>query len=203
MSCHIHQELRCRAAVAWSILALSATGVSAQEVGPLPSVLTRADLQSVEAEALSYPERPPSHLDPLWWTENEMPGSENRQCLDVPPEGPVRSGDFALWYNSLHRPRAGEVHKVAWAPSENSSDMSLRVRARLIGDPNASIDVRSGIARTISEGHPSGADDRFFFFASGTTFSKAGEWVVVATSGRNWGCFVFLVTEAHSIGPRP
>jgi hypothetical protein len=113
----------------------------------------------------------------------------------------VRSGDFVLWYNSLYRPRAGEEHKVAWAPSENSSEMALRVRARLIGDPTASITVDNGLGRTTMNDQPGEVDDRFFYFPSGTTFSKPGEWVVVATSGRNWGCFVFLVTEADSVGP--
>lgn len=181
------------------VLALAALPVSlgaqwrvSQNPIALPSLMTRADLQSIEAEALSHPTLPSSHIEPIYWRENVIPGSKDRRCVDVPQQGPVRSGDFVIWYGAPDWLRAGRVNKVAWGPSENSREMTLRVRGRLFGE-SASFDLTStSLGRALDE-------DRSFFFPSGTTFPKAGEWVVVATSGRNWGCFVFHVTDETSI----
>jgi hypothetical protein len=69
----------------------------------------------------------------------------------------------------------------------------LKVRAQLIGDSDASFFLENGLGRPSRPGEQPREDE--WFFPSGITFSKPGEWVVVATSGRNWGCFVFEVAQ--------
>jgi hypothetical protein len=181
-------------ATAYTLLTLFTTESSAQQFGALPTVIDRSDLRAVEAEARAHPELPASHLDPLWWRENEIPGTADRRCTAVPRQGPVRSGDFAIWYGSLSDVQSGRENKVAWAPTENSREMALTVRAQLIGDPSASVSLEHGLGRPYRPGEPPREDE--WFFPSGISFSKPGEWVVVATSGRNWGCFVFQVVQA-------
>jgi hypothetical protein len=180
-------------------LMVASGDISAQQLGSLPTVVDRSGLGLIEAEGGRYPELPPSHPDPLYWRD-DVEGTSERRCVAVPPTGPtagaIRSGDFMVTYNALWQPRVGEQHKVAWAPAENAPQMALQVRGQLMGDPAAPVVINSGLGRATRPGEPP-RDDQFFF-PSGVTFSKPGEWVMVATSGRNWGCFVFEVVQATS-----
>jgi hypothetical protein len=168
---------------------LGAQFVSSREANPLPLVTSRLDLALIEAEGLAHPRPPSSHLEPVSWHQQAIRGETERKCVDVPQPGPVRSGEFAVWANGLHEPWVGKQHKIAWMPSENAREMALRVRGRLIGDGNAFFDWTStAIGRTIG-------DNQDWFFPSGAVFPQVGEWVLVAESGNNWGCFVFQVLE--------
>jgi len=127
--------------------------------------------------------------EPTYWMEVPGAGTSERRCVEVPTPGPVRSGEFRLTYMPV-RPQAGRPHKIAWSPTDGSPSMSLQVRGRLVSDSESTLALRtSRIART------TGADDdTWYFFPSMIEFPASGEWVVVATSGANWGCFIFDVT---------
>lgn len=178
------------------LLALVPSCLGGQDLGPLPGVVERSDIRSVEAEGASHPALADTHIDPLYWRENRIPGTDDRRCIDAPVRGPVRSGDFVITYGPLGRPRAGEPYKIAWTPADNAREMSLQVRGQLLGDPQVSFDWRfSSVARPVHEEGTADAEVDDWFFPSGRAFPQAGEWVVVATSGRNWGCFILLVLQ--------
>jgi len=82
-------------------------------------------------------------------------------------------------------------YKVFWLPLHTPADIreTLRLRATRIGQPSDSIRIRVPAAGT--PGAPRSAAG----FPSGVTFPEAGQWVVVATAGSDWGCFLFNISS--------
>ena len=71
---------------------------------------------------------------------------------------------------------------------------TLLLRATRIGQPAESI--RTRIPAAGLPGAPSSAAG----FPSGVSFPEAGEWVVVATTGSDWGCFLFRISSVSFNG---
>jgi len=177
--------------------ALASQSVAAQEFASLPTTADRTELVAlIEDAGREHPSVSDGLWEPAYWLEVPGAGTSERRCVEVPAQGPVRSGDFRLTYMPI-RPQAGRPHKIAWSPTDDSPSMSLQVRGRLVSDPESSLALRtSRTART------TGADDdTWYFFPSMTEFPESGEWVVVATSGANWGCFIFDVTAPGAPAP--
>jgi hypothetical protein len=129
-------------------------------------------------------------------------GSSDRQCVDVGTNHEVRSGEFAvgpfdlfpemrlkalewggngvkLWWIPRHIP-------TSYPPPANSA--SLLVRATRL-DRSAGPRERSwsNWSRTVGSKPP------VLFFATNPPLTSSGRWMVVATAGPNWGCFVLEV----------
>jgi hypothetical protein len=92
--------------------------------------------------------------------------------------------------------RAGEVGKVWWAPLHYSHDMPpLLVRGRSLTNPRDTVRFTSArIAWPVFPGAKSVPEAELkYFFPSGITIPKPGRWLLIATSGANWGCFILTV----------
>ena len=122
-----------------------------------------------------------------------------RQCVISHETGPSISGEFTIGGNlggsqSLH---AGRIGKIWWSPLTKSERMPpLVVRGR---DLSTLTDTVRFTSPTIS--FPVGPvaaaapppSQRQYFFPSGFSVPRAGRWLVIATSGKNWGCFILTV----------
>src|ERR1051325_11099445 len=128
----------------------------------------------------------------------ENKGSENRKCVVGYEMGPIRSGEFVIG-GQLSGPRAmmhGRQGKVWWAPLHHAAEMPpLVVRGRNLENPSDTVRfTSSNIAWPVTPGGPRVQEsDREYFFPSGITIPTAGRWLLVATSGADWGCFILSV----------
>jgi len=98
---------------------------------------------------------------------------------------------------------AGQRGKIWWAPVHNSKNMPpLLVRGRNLTTMKDTVRFTlTGIAFPIpSSGARVPESERTYFFPSGTTLPTPGRWLVVATSGTNWGCFVLTVSATRHFG---
>lgn len=116
-------------------------------------------------------------------------GSAERRCVRVSQGRTLRSGDFVLGgeTGADHPPRPGRPAKLWWAPLLASGSMELLVAGthpasgdtlRLVSDRVA----YPGFPRVVGENED-------WFFPTVLTLEE-GLWVLVATSGDNWGCFL-------------
>jgi hypothetical protein len=185
-------------------VALAALAVQGSWGQSIPLTVAEA-----EGEGASFPHAaPPTVLQSLF--VGSFGGTSTRTCAPSPPDesmpgGSLRSGDIIIrsrltgqW--GLH---AGRAHKILWAPLHGPSDTSktvsfaewrkeaihhapLLIRAVRVGHPSDSV-------RQIVKGLTGGP--REFGFPSEVTFSTAGQWLVIARTDEDWGCFLLRVAE--------
>ena len=164
---------------------------------------------SAQAEGVSFPHAaPPTVLQSLF--SSPFGGTSERRCTpsqpdDSIPSGSLRSGDIIIRSRLTGRwgPHAARGHKILWMPLHGPADTStkisfadwrkkasahapLLIRAVRLGNPADSL--RQTVAGLT--GGP-----RQFGFPSEVTFPTAGQWLVVATTGEDWGCFLLTVAE--------
>jgi hypothetical protein len=95
-------------------------------------------------------------------------------------------------------PHANGSYKVLWLPLHDPRERrdALLLRGTRIGHPADSIRIRVPEAA---------ANPRATGFPSLVSFPKAGQWVVVATAGNDWGCFLVTMStvefDGFTIGP--
>ena len=121
-----------------------------------------------------------------------VPGSTERRCVDVGSEREVRSGDFVAGnfaaYSGIWARGSGKLywipHRLAWPDSSTP----LRVAAVPL-DPGSGPRVfeKRTSARTV------GVIPEVHFFPSGFRLPGKGTWMLVATAGPHWGCFIFTL----------
>ena len=182
-----------------AVAALAAHPCRAQSI-PLTVV-------AAEAEGAAFPHAAhPDVLQPLF--AGAFGGASERRCIPSPPDdsipgGSLRSGDIIVRSRLSGRwgPHARRGHKILWMPLHGPADTStrvsfaewrmkaaehppLRIRAVRVGHPADSL--RQTVSRLT--GGP-----RQFGFPSEVTFPTAGQWLVVASSGDDWGCFLLDV----------
>jgi len=117
--------------------------------------------------------------------------AEGRSCVVGQGSGPNRSGEFVIGGNLGGREAmvAGRVGKVWWSPMHHARDMPpLLVRGRSLTVPSDT--VRFATDQVASVG---GRLERQYFFPSGISVPQPGRWLLIATSGANWGCFILTV----------
>ena len=164
---------------------------------------------AAEAEGAAFPHgAPPTVVQYMFG--GPFAGTSERRCTMSPPDdsivgGSLRSGDIIIrsrltGYWGLH---AGRAHKILWMPLHGPADTSSRIsfaewrkkavlhaplliRAVRVGHPADSMrQTRTGLT-----GGP-----RQFGFPSTVTFPTAGQWLVVARTDDDWGCFLLNVAE--------
>lgn len=119
-----------------------------------------------------------------------------RKCATSYEMGPSTSGEFTIGGNlsGTMALRARQVGKIWWSPLTNSAKMPpLVVRGRDLSTLTDT--VRFSSSSTAFPVGPVGTarppeSQRQYFFPSGFSVPRAGRWLVIATSGKNWGCFI-------------
>jgi hypothetical protein len=174
-------------------------------VTPKPSQLissaTPTSIQTAEQEGATFPhadKEPP----PPSFQADQIIGSAERKCVEI-PVGLVpawrKSGEFtvggeigALW--------AGQEGKVPWGPFHDPARIgaTLVVRGSRLDEPGiTSRFVSSNYGWPIKElrqpARDSVVDREHAFYPSGFSLPSAGRWLLVATSGSDWGCFIVTV----------
>lgn len=156
---------------------------------PIGSQILRT-IQDAEAEGVVYPQ------GPLTGGVNDfrdVTGTSDRRCVETANNHDVRSGEFVAGPFDLYPKIWHEGHaKLYWMPlyvpakwPTTSDAFQLRVRASPIGPNSAPQTYRLvNWARTVGP-------DPALFFPSRTRLPSVGRWLLVATAGPNWGCFVF------------
>ena len=170
---------------------------------PLPSAAQRIPrtIQAAEAEGAIYPRgaRPPNV--PRGFT-GPMSGTAERKCVVPPPDSlsgdSLRSGEFVL-RGGIGRSTGpmgyalGRARKLMWMPLHNPyvypTRTGLLVRGVRLGHPSDTL--RLTVARAVYPGITLKYIEAGY--PSGFHFRSAGEWLMVATSGRDWGCFLLTI----------
>jgi hypothetical protein len=134
-------------------------------------------------------------------------GSAERRCVEGTEKGPIRSGEFVIGgqlQGSVAMP-AGQPGKIWWSPLNHSMNMPpLEVRGRSLVEVADTLRFTTGrVGWPSAPGAPPVPEaEREYFFPSGITLPKPGRWLVIATSGENWGCFIVaakVTVDRHGI----
>ena len=115
------------------------------------------------------------------------PGSSvtSRRCVDAnitpnPQSGEFTVAGFGLYDAQWHQGAA----KLAWKPANPDAQATLVVRAQSLDLPvEATAFHATDLAGSIAEHNA--------FYPSNARLPKAGNWLLTATAGSNWGCFLY------------
>lgn len=177
----------------------SVAAVVALVMTPHPAVAQKgipSSSAAAEAEGAAFPRHAaPPNVAPDFG--RPFTGTVERKCV-TPSQtgndagGQVRSGEFVIrgLFAGRFGPRAETPGKVFWLPLHDPLDYpsALLIRAGRVGHPE------DGFRQAIADwGYPGRGHEHEGGFPSAVTFPSAGTWVVVATSGNDWGCFVITV----------
>lgn len=166
-----------------------------------PAVPPRG-VAEAEAEARDHPRRTPAQdLPPPF---QRAVGEADRRCVVVEPYptsdllhgelspraqpgAGLRSGEFVAGplaaYADAWR-RDPRTTKLWWVPLHTSGLHALTLRAVLLDDPS--------ITRTFTSTILARSDD-VLFYPSTLLLPASGRWMLIATAGSNWGCFVMTL----------
>ena len=158
--------------------------------GGRPSVAADSMPRAIaEAEAQGARHPRAEVNNPLQNAPGMAPGSNERKCVSVDGFNAARSGDFVAGafsgYDQAWRTGYG---KVWWQPANATRDHAppLIVRATRLGQGDATR-VFEFPDITVPVG------SNMLFYPSGTHVPTTGQWMLVATAGPNWGCFLLTV----------
>ena len=161
---------------------------------PTGNTTAMALIASVEAEGARHVRRAATNLPPSFKSSS---GTAERVCVIGDEMGPVRSGDFLIGghLGGSVATRGGRQGKVWWIPLHNTEKMPpLVVRGRKLTAPTDTFRFTTSVVAYPNSQGSLPALRREYFFPSGITIPTTGTWVIVATSGANWGCFVLTTT---------
>jgi hypothetical protein len=175
--------------VAAVMLSLAACPAAAQMGIP-------ASVAAAEAEGAALPRRAaPAPVAPDFTRPSG--GTAARKCVapsasDADASGQLRSGEFLVRGRFVGRfgLQALKASKIYWMPLHDPLDYpnALLIRATRIGHPDDAF--RLAVADWAYPGH---GHERDSGFPSLVTFPSPGTWLVLATMGDDWGCFLFPV----------
>jgi hypothetical protein len=153
------------------------SGVGAQQAS------TRDTVAVVESEGASF-----AHADGV--------DPKTRHCADTAASGErdVRSGDFTVGVFPLRRRFAAtDSVKLYWIPAHTQELAKQRVafRAIRLDGPSTAVGFEHGDWAFSAGGSP--------FLPSTISFPSNGRWLLVMTSGVNWGCFIGDLRDAPSL----
>lgn len=162
---------------------------------PIPSGTSEAEIiAAAERQGQDFPQyESPKEPSPRFAAVQS--GSSERRCVEGTGVGPIRSGEFVIGgqLGGSRMMTAGRQGKVWWAPLNHSRDMPpLVVRGRNLASPGDTVHYTTpNVAHPVTPGAPAIPEARRdYFFPSGIILPTRGRWLVIATSGRNWGCFI-------------
>ena len=126
-------------------------------------------------------------------------GTAERKCVAAQAVDSIphflRSGEFIVqgMFRGEWGPRANGDAKFLWTPLHNPyrypSASGLLIRGARIG--HASDKLRQSVARAVYPGTRLKYSEAAF--ATLVRFPTAGQWLVVVTAGKDWGCFLLTV----------
>ncbi len=156
-------------------------------------------IAAAEREAAAFPVATelPRRMKTVF-TSSETQGTAERRCVSGSGPGPLRSGQFVIGGELSGKdpqdPRKRVAPKIWWSPLHHESKMELLVRARRV---ETSGEYRFQ-GNTVAYGSAGPNQDvpvgqREYFFPSGIEFLHSGKWVVIATQGSDWGCFILTM----------
>lgn len=191
--------MRCVASLA--MVLLTAQVVHAQAIP-----LTVAD---AEAEGAAFPYGPQQRVVQYMFG-GPFGGTSERRCTpsapnDSIPGGSLRSGEVIIRsrLTGLWGPHAGHGHKILWMPLHGPADTSRTIS--FAEWRTKAIDHAPLLIRAVRVGHPADSlrqtvagltgGPRQFGFPSAVTFPSAGQWLVIATTNEDWGCFLLTVAR--------
>lgn len=154
-----------------------------------------ATVQQAEAEGANFGHEASQVVGQSYFTESPFGGTADRRCVAGAAQnldGSLRSGDFIVRGRVDGTFRVGKERKVLWIPLHVSASRKppLVVRAARVGNPADSVRLRiDGLA------HGGGSVHGLYGYQSLVSFPSAGQWVVIATAGNDWGCFVLDVDQ--------
>ena len=127
-------------------------------------------------------------------------GPRERRCVDVGKHPTVRSGDFVAGPFHERIVMAGtQKRKIWWTPRQMPATPVLHLRATRIGSPDGVASYTfAQTARPVAlsdvqayrNGGPRPVPNGPSFFPTEVRLPQAGNWLVIVTSGDNWGCFI-------------
>ena len=158
-------------------------------------------IQAAEAEGASFPRGATPPVVASNFT-SPFEGTAERKCVvppadDFPPGGSLRSGEFIL-HGQFGRTGPmgnviGRARKLMWEPLHNPyvypTRTGLLVRGVRLGHPSDTL--RLAVARAAYPGTKQKYTEAAY--PSGFHFRSAGQWLMVATSGSDWGCFLLTI----------
>ena len=155
-------------------------GISLGAQAPAQVTSAQAQIAAAEKAAASLPVVTANASRKCYIVKPEqivLPGAS-----DNPASFDLSSGDFVARSISFGWDKAYEYGKIPLTPRH--LDPSIKVRLDLTRiDP-------SGETRT-SQHQMVNVTQGGMFYATMSHFPTPGRWMVVATAGANWGCFVF------------
>jgi hypothetical protein len=148
-----------------------------------------------EAQGAVFPQAPPPATPQPPFADRPFTGSTKRRCVAALHDDPLRSfrsGEFVVRtiFTGPYGLRAGKGSKVLWMPVHDPGPqrVSLRIRAVRLGNRPDSLELTlPRVARSVR-----GSE---FGYPSTVRFPTAGQWLVVATTGDDWGCFLLDVAD--------
>jgi len=154
------------------------TSVGGQTATPIPT-----SIEAAEAEGAAHPKG----VGPLATLYAEAFGSTERKCADAEGHVAVRSGDFVAGAFDRYWHMGLSGRKVWWTPRQTTETWpALQLRAAKLDAPDVTANWSFGSVVSNSNG---------YFYNTLFTLPQTGRWLVVVTSGNNWGCFI--LTEIY------
>jgi hypothetical protein len=121
---------------------------------------------------------------------HRAPGSASYRCVDVHRNRDVRSGGFLagpfgideqMYASSYQQSRQDTRVKIYWVPLQVDHMSELTVRATLL--PGRAVARTARLTSVATAGH-------MVFYPSAVPIPVPGTWELVASAGRNKGCFI-------------
>jgi hypothetical protein len=138
-------------------------------------------------------------------------GTSQRRCVETRGMQSVRSGDFAAWgqltfatpkviaadsssaaapllagWAASNTAKGARSQKVGWTPIHRPTPGGYHFEFWPVDQSATRPTINTSLAYT-GDGQPP-------FISSGLSIAAPGTWVVVVTSGPDWGCFIFQKT---------
>jgi hypothetical protein len=162
-------------AISVLLIGLTPSVIIAQTVAPPPRTV-----EAAEAEGARHPKTSATADDAMY---ADAFGPRDRPCVDAETHVTARSGEFVAGpfdYHVMMNPAAPR-RKVWWALKQTAIMQPMHLRAVKIGAPEV----------TVAWTFPSVArNENGFLFPTTFRFPEVGKWLVIVTSGDNWGCFL-------------
>jgi hypothetical protein len=128
-------------------------------------------------------------IDPAEWQRqwSTAPGSAARRCVEVKNRSSVRSNSFRVgnfrsyisgWDGTMEN---SKLAYIPLYPEQPAPPLAISAEP-LDGQPADPPVLEGGTAYAW-------AMDGIPFYATGTLLAHRGRWRLIATAGRNWGCF--------------